>query len=145
MYKRQLVGLPIHLPALRERGNDILLLSKHFMETFSKENKVKPPSLSEYARQKLLNHVYPGNVRELKSVIDLACVLCENNIIEPQDITFQSSGSLENLLNANLSLKEINERIILDRLQKTNNNIKVVATELGIGKSTIYRMLKETE
>ena len=141
----RLVGLPVHLPALRERGNDILLLSKHFMETFSKENKVKAPSLSEDARQKLLNHVYPGNVRELKSVIDLACVLCENNIIEPQDITFQSSGSLENLLNANLSLKEINERIILDRLQKTNNNIKVVATELGIGKSTIYRMLKETE
>lgn len=141
----RLVGLPIHLPALRERGNDILLLSKHFMETFSKENKVKAPSLSEDARQKLLNHVYPGNVRELKSVIDLACVLCENNIIKPQDITFQSSGSLENLLNANLSLKEINERIIRDRLQKTNNNIKVVATELGIGKSTIYRMLKETE
>lgn len=141
----RLVGLPVHLPALRERGNDILLLSKHFMNAFSKENNSPEPSLSEGARQKLLDHVYPGNVRELKSVIDLACVLCENGIIEPHDITFQSSGSLENLLNANLTLKEINERIIIDRLQKSNNNIKAVANDLGIGKSTIYRMLKETE
>jgi DNA-binding NtrC family response regulator len=141
----RLVGLPIHLPALRERGNDILLLSKYFIESFSKDNNTKMPTLSENARQKLLNHVYPGNVRELKSIIDLACVLCENNSIEPHDITFQSSGNLENILNANLSLKEINERIIMDRLHRTNNNIKVVANELGIGKSTIYRMLKEIE
>lgn len=141
----RLVGLPIHLPALRERGNDILLLAKHFITMFSKENKIEEPSLSEGARQKLLDHIYPGNVRELKSVIDLACVLCENGTIQPHDITFQSSGHLENLLNANLTLKEINEHIIMDRLQKSNNNIKAVANDLGIGKSTIYRMLKETE
>ncbi len=141
----RIVGLPINLPALRERGNDILLLAQHFTQAFSKENKTGSFILTEEARQKLLNHVYPGNVRELKSIIDLACVLCDNNTIEPKDITFQSTGSLENLLSANLTLKEINEKIILDRLNKSNNNIKVVADELGIGKSTIYRMLKEIE
>lgn len=141
----RLVGLPITLPSLRERGNDILILSQHFMKEFVKENKTESLAISESARQKLLNHTYPGNVRELKAIIDLACVMCDNKTIESKDIIFQSSGSLEQILNSNLSLKQINEKIILDRLSKSNNNIKAVADELDIGKSTIYRLLKELE
>lgn len=141
----RIVGLPIHLPPLRERGNDILALAQHFVKLFCKENGLNSITISESARKKLLEHLYPGNVRELKSVIDLACVMCDEHNIEPKDIIFQSNGRLENILSSNLSLKEINEKIILDKLTKSNNNIKAVADELNIGKSTIYRLLKELE
>ncbi|TAE89941.1 MAG: sigma-54-dependent Fis family transcriptional regulator, partial [Bacteroidetes bacterium] len=70
----RLLGLPITLPPLRDRGNDILLIAKHFIESFCKENKLKKKTLSNEAQQKLLKYHYPGNVRELGAVINLAVV-----------------------------------------------------------------------
>jgi two-component system response regulator AtoC len=68
----RLIGLPIQLPPLRERGNDILILAKHFIDLFCKENKLEKKTLSPEAQQKLLQYPFPGNVRELKSVVELA-------------------------------------------------------------------------
>jgi len=70
----RIMGLPIVLPPLRERDNDILLLSKHFADEFAKENNLGTIQFSKEARNKLMSHPFPGNVRELKAVIDLAVV-----------------------------------------------------------------------
>ena len=77
----RIMGLPIELPPLRERGNDILLLAKHFIDLFIKDNKMKAISLSKEAKDKLIRYPFPGNIRELKSVIDLACVMSDGKEI----------------------------------------------------------------
>lgn len=142
----RIIGLPIELPALRERGTDILILAKHFLELFSKSNKVNTPKLTENAKKKLINYHFPGNVRELKSIMDLACVMCNESEINSTDITFNQlidSGGFNILVEK--TLKEYNADIMQYLLSKHNNNVVKVAGILDIGKSTIYNMLKSGE
>lgn len=137
----RIIGLPIHIPPLRERENDILLLSKHFIEIFCKENKTKTISISTSAKSKLLKYPYPGNIRELKSVIDLACVMCDGKIINDEDITFSNINSDNFYFTEEKSLKEYTNEIILHHLKKNNNDVVKTAKKLDIGKSTIYNLL----
>jgi DNA-binding NtrC family response regulator len=139
----RLFGLPIELPPLRERGNDILLLAKYFMEIFCAENNVAEKTLSADAQKKLLTYPFPGNVRELKSIIELAIVMSSGNEINANDITTNSSDMITEIMNENLTLREYELRILNTYLKKYDNNIKLVSEKLGIGQSTIYRMLKE--
>lgn len=139
----RLVGLPIKLPSLRERKEDILILSKHFLsESTTTTGDIE---ISEDAKLKLLNHSYPGNVRELKSIIELAAVMCEDNEIQSKDITFMGGNSLSSILLEEMTLKEMNRKIILQCLDEMDQNIPAVAARLDIGKSSIYRLLKEIE
>ena len=87
----RIIGSPIKLPALRDR--DVFILSKHFIKLFVKENQLKNISISKTPALKLSNYSFPGNVRELKSVIDLACVLCDNNEILEMKKYFQKKRS----------------------------------------------------
>ncbi len=139
----RLFGLPIELPPLRERGNDILLLAKHFGEQFCKENGMKFKPLSEDAQKKLVAYSFPGNVRELKSLIDLAIVMSGNEDIRATDIMLASSDTLTEVMSEELTLREYELLIIKSYLKKYDDNIKLVAEKLDIGQSTIYRMLKE--
>jgi DNA-binding NtrC family response regulator len=141
----RLLGLPVTLPPLRERGQDIVVLAKHFLEMFIRENQMNAIKLTPEGQQKLLSYSYPGNVRELKSVIELAAVLCENGEISDRDINFNSTTSGQSLLNQEMTLEEYTYRIIRTFLNKYDNNVIEVAQRLGIGKSSIYRYLKEME
>lgn len=138
----RLLGLQIALPPLNERGNDIILLCKHFIDDYCKENKVKKITMSNEAQKKLFNYHFPGNIRELKAIIELACVMCNNGVIEATDLTFNSEKSLNNMLVQEMSLDDYNNLIIKNYLEKYDNNVLTVAKKLNIGKSTIYRMLK---
>ncbi|HXU27834.1 MAG TPA: sigma 54-interacting transcriptional regulator, partial [Bacteroidia bacterium] len=139
----RLFGLPIELPPLRERGNDILLLTKYFMKNFCEENNVKEKLLTPDAQKKLLGYSFPGNVRELKSVIELAIVMSSDNKIDAQDITLTSSDIITEVTNEELTMQECDLRILTIYLKKYNDNIKLVAEKLNISQSTIYRMLKK--
>ncbi|MEO0468824.1 MAG: sigma-54 dependent transcriptional regulator [Bacteroidota bacterium] len=139
----RLFGLPIELPPLRERGNDIIILAKFFLEQFSKENDLPQFSLTPQAQKKLLAYHYPGNIRELKSVIELAAVMSNDNAINEEVITFSTYDPLPDALSEELTLKEYTHRIIDIYLKKYDQNIKLVADKLDIGVSTIYRLLKE--
>jgi DNA-binding NtrC family response regulator len=139
----RLLGLPIQLPPLRDRDTDIILLAKHFLSSFCRENDLGDLSLDRETQEKLLRYHYPGNIRELKSVIELSAVMCNDNVILPEDINFNSPKSEENFTYQELSLKEYNDRIIDHFLKKYDNNVLKVADVLDIGKSTIYRYLKE--
>lgn len=139
----RLFGLPIELPPLRERGNDVILLAKHFIDSFCTENELEPKSLSEGARQKLLSYHWPGNVREVKSVMELAVVMCSDQEIQAEDITLSSTNSLSEVVSEDLTLREYNRKIVKLFLERYDNNTKLVADKLDIGQTTIYRMLKE--
>jgi two-component system, NtrC family, response regulator AtoC len=141
----RLLGLPIELPPLRFRGNDILILSKFFTDEFCKENKLNKLVISSKAQEKLMNYPFPGNVRELKAIVELAAVLTNNDTIEETDISFHSTSSTGDFLVQEDTLQGYTKRIIKHYLQKYNNNVLLVAKKLDIGKSTIYRMIKNNE
>ncbi|MBL7838509.1 MAG: sigma-54-dependent Fis family transcriptional regulator [Cyclobacteriaceae bacterium] len=141
----RLLGLPVHLPPLRERGSDILLIAKHFLDHFSKENQLAKFRISETAQKKLLEYPFPGNIRELKSVIELAAVMAEGNEIRDQDITFTSSARTESILYQEMTMQAYMYRIIRHFLNRYDNNVLEVAKRLDIGKSSLYRYLKEME
>ena len=139
----RLLGLPINLPPLCERGNDILILAKHFLDTFCLENKFPRKNLTAEAKDKLLFYRFPGNVRELKAVIELAAVMADGSQITPTDITFTATKTPTDLLDQDLTLQEYDARIIRHYLNRFDHNVIEVAKRLDIGKSTIYRMIKE--
>lgn len=141
----RLLGLPVELPPLRERDNDILILAKHFTDTFCRENKMPLKALSPSAQKKLKEYAYPGNIRELKSVIELACVLSDENIIEDQHVNLQTVSGVNALLAQDRTLRQYEQYIIQHYLDKYEHDILLVAEKLDIGKSTIYRMLQAGE
>ncbi len=141
----RILGLPIHLPPLRERGQDTIVLAKHFLDSFSKENQLKKFRITAEAQDKLLAYPFPGNVRELKSVIELAAVMAEDNEIKPVDINFNNSRGDDAFLLNEMTLEEYTYRIIRSYLNKYDDNVLEVAKKLGIGKSSIYRYLKEMD
>lgn len=141
----RLLGLPIEIPPLRFRGNDILILAKFFVDEFCKENKMNKLEISSKAQEKLLKYPFPGNVRELKAIMELACVMTNSLIIEEDHITFNSTNAKSDFLLEEDSLVGYVRKIIKFYLQKYNNNVMVVAKKLDIGKSTIYRMIKNNE
>ncbi|MBO3696942.1 sigma-54 dependent transcriptional regulator [Roseivirga sp. E12] len=141
----RLLGIPIELPPLRERGKDILLIAEHFLNAFIKENKMGKVKLSKEAQSKLMNYPFPGNVRELKSIIELAAVMCDDNVIEEVDITFNTLQKEGQFLFEEMTLRDYTFKIIKHFLDKYDNNVLLVADKLDIGKSSIYRYIKEME
>lgn len=141
----RLLGLPIELPPLRQRGNDILILAKYFVDEFCKENKLPVLNISEKAKEKLMKYPFPGNVRELKAVMELAAVLANSETIEEDDITFSSTNSVSDFLLEENTLQAYVRKIIKYYLEKYDNNVMTVARKLDVGKSTIYRMIKNQE
>jgi DNA-binding NtrC family response regulator len=139
----RLLGLPITLPPLRERGNDTLVLAKHFIDEYAEENDMGKLKLSSKAQNKLFKYPWPGNIRELKAVVELCCVMTDSDVIEDEHITFNSTGSIDTLLQNEMSLEEYKNRIVKHYLDKYSNDVVNVAKRLDIGKSTIYRMLQE--
>lgn len=139
----RLLGLPVHLPPLRERGSDILLLAKHFLDKFSLDNHMPKKLISPDAREKLLKYSFPGNVRELKAIMELAAVMSDSDFLNPEDFTFTSARVSTDLLDQELTLDQYSNIIIASYVKKTGGNVIEAANLLGIGKSTIYRLIKE--
>lgn len=139
----RLFGLQIKIPPLRERGNDVIILANYFIKIFCKENGTETKILSPAARQKLMAYNYPGNVRELKSVVELAVVMNAEKEILPDNIFFANNDFKTELLSEELTLEQYESKIIHHFLKNYDNNALLVAEKLGIGKSTIYRFLNK--
>lgn len=141
----RIMGLPIELPPLRDRGNDILLLAKHFADEFAKDNNLGTIQFSNEAKDRLMSHPFPGNVRELKAVIDLAVVMSEDNEIREGDITFSSGRRDDFFVTENKTLRQYTCDIVKQYLKRHNNDVVAAANALDIGKSTIYKMMQAGE
>jgi DNA-binding NtrC family response regulator len=141
----RLLGLPIQLPPLRERANDVILIAKHFLDQFTKDNQMPRFKINQEAQEKLLQYPFPGNIRELKSIVELAAVMATDPEIKPQDISFNTSTRIESFLYQEMSMQQYMYRIIRHFLNKYDNNVLEVAKRLDVGKSSLYRYLKEME
>ncbi len=141
----RLLGLPIELPPLRQRGNDIILLAKYFVNEFCQDNNMPLKNISDETKNMLLTYYFPGNIRELKAVMELACVMTNSNTIKPVHLNMSIDENVQNLLANEKTLEEYNFEIIKHFLNKYNQNVRLVASKLGIGKSTIYRMLQNKQ
>jgi len=135
----------ITVPPLRKRGDDILLLAKHFSKIYS--NKYLKPQLEfdKSALDKLLNYHFPGNVRELQYAIERAVIMAEGDVLKANDIIFspieKAAASEEEVVHTNLSSVEKNT--ILKVIEKNNGNISKAAKELGITRTALYRRLNK--
>ncbi|MEJ7587233.1 MAG: sigma-54 dependent transcriptional regulator [Ferruginibacter sp.] len=141
----RIIGLPIELPPLRDRGNDVLILARHFADEFTKENKLSPITISGDAKEKLMRYNYPGNVRELKAMIDLAVVMSNGDEITGDDISYTSARADESFINEEKTLRQYTCDIIKYFLKKYDDDVIAVADKLDIGKSTIYKMIQQKE
>ncbi|MBS1974223.1 MAG: sigma-54-dependent Fis family transcriptional regulator, partial [Bacteroidetes bacterium] len=141
----RLIGLPIQIPPLRERANDIIILAKYFVDAFCKENKMPKKSISADAQQKLVNYSFPGNVRELKSIMELAAVMSDGDAIESEHITMNTTSNITSLLSKELTLREFEIQLIQHFLDKYDRDVLLVAKKLDVGKSTLYRMVQAGE
>jgi DNA-binding NtrC family response regulator len=141
----RLLGLPIALPPLRDRGKDVAVLAKYFLDQFARENQMPRLKISAEAQEKLMGYAFPGNVRELKSVMELAAVMADDGEIKAENITFASPSGEQALLLKEMTLQQYTYRIIRSFLDKYDGNVLEVARRLDIGKSSIYRYLKEME
>ena len=139
----RLLGLPIKLPPLRDRGNDTLLLAKFVADSFCTENNRNPITFSVDAQKKLLEYSWPGNVRQLKAIVELAITMSNEPVITASDITFDEARTVSNFFSDDLSLDDYNLKIIQHYLNKYEQNVVLAANALKIGKSTIYRLLKK--
>ena len=140
----RLLGLPIALPPLRQRGTDVLLLADVFVREFCVLNNLPPRPLADPARALLLAHPFPGNVRELKAVVELAAVLADGEQIEAADLPLRP-GRATIGPGSRLSLREQTTAIVQACLDELGGDVLATAARLQIGKSTIYRMIQLRE
>jgi|UniRef100_A0A7V6DPF5 DNA-binding NtrC family response regulator/HAMP domain-containing protein len=131
--------IPIKLPPLRERKNDIPLLIEHFLKLFAAARGKDIQGLSSEALRVLLNYSWPGNVRELENTMEHAVVLAKAGQVEAWDLpAWLQSGQRE----ASPTLSQREEKALLDVLEECGWNKKMAAQRLGISRSTLYLMLK---
>ncbi len=88
----RLSGFPVHLPPLRDRGNDVIILAKNFLKNFCESNKMQQKSFTREALEAFMKHNWPGNVRELKSTVERAAIIADKNLILMDDLVFASSA-----------------------------------------------------
>ncbi|HEX7844973.1 MAG TPA: sigma-54 dependent transcriptional regulator [Chitinophagaceae bacterium] len=135
----------IIMPPLRKRGNDIMLLAKHFGKLYS--NKYIKPTLEfdNKAIDKLLNYHYPGNVRELQYSIERAVIMADEDVLQAKDIIFSpiESATIKDNEPAELKLSAIEKNTILKVIEKNNGNITKAAKELGLTRTALYRRLSK--
>ena len=137
--------IPIEVPPLRARGNDIVLLAEHFLRRFAAETGQPKKKLSAGAAAKLRAHHWPGNVRELRNVIERLAILLPGETIEPEDVQLGTRTEPAPEISANLPLKEARElfekQYILDRLRDLGGNVSRTAESLGVERSNLYRKM----
>jgi len=139
----RLLGLPVELPPLRERKGDVEVLANHFLREFCESNGTELSRFNDAALKKIKEHNYPGNVRELRAVTELAYTLAEGSkTITERDVVFEKKNLQILNEDADMTLEEYNRTIIVHYLRKYNHKVLVVAEKLGVGKSTIYNLLK---
>lgn len=135
--------IQIEVPPLRDRGNDIILLSDHFLKDYA--NKYNKPNLkiNKPAYDKLLRYSWPGNIRELQHTIEKAVILSESDVLKPEDFYLRNVNVYENRDNIP-TIEEMEKNLIDLALEKNNGNYSAAAEQLGITRQTLYNKLKKS-
>jgi len=137
--------IPIYLPPLRERTQDILPLAEHFLKELCQKNQIPLKTFSEEAQKKLLSCKWPGNIRQLRNVIEYSVIMNDSLQIDGDHLFFDEPQNLElrvEASNVELSLKEVEKLHILATLKACLNNRTHAAKKLGISVRTLRNKLK---
>ena len=141
--------IQIDLPPLRERGTDILLLAQHFVEQYAIRSDKQIAGISNSASEKLLNYTWPGNIRELRNIIERAVVLTRYEKISVDDLpekirNYKTSQFLVGSDNPSelVPIQEVEHRYILHVLKTVGGNKTLAARVLGLDRKTLYRKLQ---
>jgi transcriptional regulator with PAS, ATPase and Fis domain len=139
--------VPITLPPLRERTEDIPLLIEHFIKIFGKRFNKTITNVSSDAMDLLLDYPWPGNVRQLEHAIEHAFIHCTGRIIQtghlPDEITQKSSLSVDRILKTEDPIEEIEKEVILEALKRNNWDREKTAKILKISRITLWRKMKK--
>ncbi|QMU31379.1 sigma-54-dependent transcriptional regulator [Adhaeribacter radiodurans] len=140
----------ITLPPLRERGEDVILLARHFAAHYAEKNHKPIPYMSDGALKKLKQHSWPGNIRELQHAVERAIILADGPELRPQDFAF---SAMEHPVHAGthpemaeegpLQLSEVERTTIMRVIERNKGNISKAAKELGITRTALYRRLEK--
>lgn len=139
--------ITVHLPALRERREDIPLLVRHFTECCCQNNKLPETRVSDDALEYLSRLPYPGNIRELKNLVERTVLVCGKDLLTAADFKSQyhpSQTETATISNTQgLTLEELEKQTIIQTLEKYDNNLSQVAHALGISRAALYRRLEK--
>ena len=138
--------LPIHLPPLRERPEDVVGLAKHFLNRASAAARREAPALSKDAAAALRDYAWPGNVRELKHVVERAFERCQERTVEiddlPVEVLEQAAVAPERLTRRRPTLDEVERRYIAATLKHARGNQTAAAQMLGISRKALWEKRK---
>ena len=142
--------ITIHVPPLRERMEDIQLLTDHFLKLYAEKYERPIAGVSQSAYQRLFSHPWPGNVRELQNVIERAVLLAKGEHLEPVDLPFDNGGAANAAsptlawdVPPNMTLEDIEKFVIERTLQRTGGNKQKAANMLGIYRPRLYSKIKK--
>jgi DNA-binding NtrC family response regulator len=131
----------LHLPPLRERGDDVLLLAKFFLQKYAPELNPKVKGFTPNALVAIRKYDWPGNVRQLENRIKKAIVLCDKTLIGPEDLDLYPEA-LKPIMTLAQAREEFQRRYILEVLERNNGNRTQTARDLGVDPRTIFRYLE---
>src|SRR2546425_7779355 len=134
--------IEIALPALRDRRDDIMLLANHFLRQHAQRYRKQLAGIDETARDRLMQHSYPGNVRELDHVIERAVLMARGSHLKAADLGLTSGGGESKTLE-DMSLEEVEAFLIKKALARNNGNARKAAEALGLSRSAFYRRLQQ--
>jgi transcriptional regulator with GAF, ATPase, and Fis domain len=147
--------VPIHLPPLRERREDILLLAEHFVDKFSKKMGKEIAGLSQDAKTLLLRYQFPGNIREIENMLERAIALIKGKVIQAEDLPEEVCGGetlVRNICEKIRASKPLSsatrlfeKEYIQSILEKTKGKKGQAADVLGISRKTLWEKIKELE
>ena len=135
--------IQITIPPLRERGEDIILLTEHFLRQYAKKYDKLSVKISNKAIAKLNNYHWPGNIRELKHAVEKAVILCESDVLKAEDFFIERSHVKTPDLIESLSLEESEKSRISEALINNSGHLSETAKELKIARQTLYRKIKK--
>jgi DNA-binding NtrC family response regulator len=134
----------INIPTLRERKEDIPLLSDYFLKIYSKKYNKKVKAISAKTYNKLEKYHWPGNIRELQHALERAIIMSDSEILQPSDFLFSASGPTEDgLFFENYNLSNSEKIIIQKAITKHDGNISKAAKELGLTRASLYRRMEK--
>jgi DNA-binding NtrC family response regulator len=131
----------IEVPPLRDRVDDIPILANHFLKLNSERYGKKGLKFTTHTLEKLSNHSWPGNVRELQHAVEKAVIMTDSSLLHPSDFEFTSKT--KNIVEDEITLEEMERRLISESLRKYRSNMSIVAARLGITRQTLYNKVRK--
>jgi DNA-binding NtrC family response regulator len=134
--------IQIDLPPLRDRGNDIIILTEFFLKKYTFKYKKPEIKINRQAVDKLLHYSWPGNVRELQHTIEKAVILSDSSVLKPEDLYFKPASAFLGS-NSFTTLEVMEQEMIRIALENNNGNLTAAAEQLGITRQTLYNRFKK--